>query len=589
MVGCLKGHPSWDMVYANMDIIGDDGIQLRNSNWFAGYQVPYGSEHIYLPTKSLELNTYANNFIGGAFLYQKRVKALIGGYSPSQFTREDYDYWMRVNALLRLKHVDFNSPIYDYRFHQRSLTSKDNELRITSDRKFLMVFDDFRRDLCLTPLVWITDDTGLDPLFQNKMEAVVRWIKNARHKLLDLQQISQMTLPQRWIPLIYLKISCDPYSKAPTLQTTPPGAIKALLCITDGDLPENVDQNWDICLAWGNQESPSDLGQKLHGWWASPDIKTLLSAIDIFVCSEHSRRIEKEILKNNSTHLKISVVICTYNRPKGLEKVLNSIARQTIPQTDYEVLVVDNNPDASSLKQTIERIRSEEFGSSFECLRLIHCPILGLSYARNTGISEAKSDILIFLDDDATARKNLLEEYWKAYGEHPEAGVIGGHIILDRPVELSMIWKNGWERYWSHFVTGYSDYTSVNNWWEFPWGANWSARKKALLQIGGFRGSYGRTGNDFRGGEEIVAAGLIKSLDYSIAVLPQAEVLHHVDPSRFTLNHLKQTILAGLLSHYQAQLELRLPMELNLIEQHIPDQQDHGSIDPTDRQPERLR
>ena len=194
-------------------------------------------------------------------------------------------------------------------------------------------------------------------------------------------------------------------------------------------------------------------------------------------------------------------------------------------------------------------------------LRLIHCPILGLSFARNAGISEAASELLLFIDDDATADYRLLEEYIKAYKNHPEAGVIGGHIILERPRDLFMVWKAGWERYWSQFITGYTAFTVVNKWWEYPWGANWLARRVCLMQTGGFRTGYGRKGNDFSGGEEIVAASLIQSLGYTIGVLPTARVLHHVDRERFNIRHIRQTIFAGQFTHYQSQLELRLPYE----------------------------
>ena len=194
-------------------------------------------------------------------------------------------------------------------------------------------------------------------------------------------------------------------------------------------------------------------------------------------------------------------------------------------------------------------------------MRLIHCPILGLSFARNAGISEANGKIILFLDDDSIAQNDLLEQYWKAFTEHPDAGVIGGHIRVQRPEHLSMIWKDGWERYWSQFLTGYSEYTIVKEWWEYPWGANWCASKKALMQIGGFRGRYGRQGDDFNGGEEIIAASLIQGLGYKVAILPQAEVIHQVDPSRFTLVHLRQTIQSALFSQYQSRLDGYIPAE----------------------------
>ncbi len=76
------------------------------------------------------------------------------------------------------------------------------------------------------------------------------------------------------------------------------------------------------------------------------------------------------------------------------------------------------------------------------------------------------------------------------------------------------------------------------------------------MDIGGFRTGYGRRGHDYWGGEELVAAAQIRSLGYKIAVLPQAQVLHNVDPARYRLNDLWRTILSGILVRYQAQRDL---------------------------------
>ncbi|MHC4942096.1 MAG: glycosyltransferase, partial [Planctomycetota bacterium] len=73
MIQCMNRHPRWDMIYANEDIIGDDGKPLKKSSWFSGYQKPAGSEHVQLPADPSELNTWPNNYVGGAFMYRDRV------------------------------------------------------------------------------------------------------------------------------------------------------------------------------------------------------------------------------------------------------------------------------------------------------------------------------------------------------------------------------------------------------------------------------------------------------------------------------------------------------------------------------------
>jgi glycosyltransferase involved in cell wall biosynthesis len=42
--------------------------------------------------------------------------------------------------------------------------------------------------------------------------------------------------------------------------------------------------------------------------------------------------------------MRISVVLCTYNRAQSLIKALESVAAQSLPEsTEWEVVVVDNN------------------------------------------------------------------------------------------------------------------------------------------------------------------------------------------------------------------------------------------------------
>lgn len=558
LVACLEQHPRWDMAYANMDIIGEDGKPLLNSLWYEGYQIPHGSEHIYLPGNAYELNTYANNFIGGAFLYRKRVHHLLAGYSRWQFTREDYDYWMQVNALLTLRHSDFMQPVYNYRFHERSLTSQDEIFQITRDRKFLMVFDDFRRDFFLMPIIWVVQGSGESQSVRNLTDKVKNHAVKRGGIVLSQEEFNRLKLPRLFLPVIYLQVVQD---LAVVSTVAPSNCMSAVLYFSYSD-GLTQDGNSQIMLL--QYDKPSSVPVEPAGnpnTFSSADLGVLLDALDIQVRSRHLKQIENEIANPPQEKVRLTVIVCTYKRNQSLEDTLISLAKQTAAKQDFEVVVVDNNPGDSGLDETFERIRNAGFLRARDRLRLVHCPVLGLSYARNAGIAEARGDIILFLDDDTVADADLVEQYLTAFDAHSEMGVIGGHITLKRPDKINMVWKEGWERYWSQFITGYRELTKVTQWWEFPWGANWCTRRKVLLQIGGFRGRYGRRGNDFSGGEEIIAACLVQQLGYSIGILPQAHVLHQVDPSRFTLEHLKKTIFAGVFIHYQEQRDLYLPSE----------------------------
>lgn len=236
-----------------------------------------------------------------------------------------------------------------------------------------------------------------------------------------------------------------------------------------------------------------------------------------------------------------------------------------MPRDGYEVIVVNNCPEDPTVVDLVEQLCNTCFASHPGSLRLVDYPIAGLSGARNAGLIEARGEILCFLDDDAIPNPNWLELLVGAYAKHPEVGVVGGHVRLRVPEPPPPAFQPGWEPYWSQLLTSYQDYTEVEAASQFPWGANWSARRAALLKVGGFRYAFGRRAASKQqpgstlGHEEMIAAALIQRLGYKIAILPQAEVLHIVDPQRFNNRHLRDTIVNGVLASYYAQKDLVYP------------------------------
>ncbi len=83
--------------------------------------------------------------------------------------------------------------------------------------------------------------------------------------------------------------------------------------------------------------------------------------------------------------MKITVILCTFNRCQLLAKTLNSVAHSTLPDAvDWEVLVVDNN----SSDQTPDVVNSfcHKYPGRF---RYLFEPHPGKSHALNAGIREA--------------------------------------------------------------------------------------------------------------------------------------------------------------------------------------------------------
>ena len=123
--------------------------------------------------------------------------------------------------------------------------------------------------------------------------------------------------------------------------------------------------------------------------------------------------------------MKISAVVCTYNREKYILDSLTSLRDQTLHESLYEIILVDNNStDATALK-------CMEFGQNATHINYHYYKETkqGLSYARNRGIALAQGEFIVFLDDDAVASKNYLEEIVSFFDSHSEVSAIGGRIF----------------------------------------------------------------------------------------------------------------------------------------------------------------
>lgn len=65
------------------------------------------------------------NIIGACFLYRAEVAKKIGEYDTNLFLAEDYDYWIRIYRIGKIKHL--KERLYLYRRHKESLSETRKE------------------------------------------------------------------------------------------------------------------------------------------------------------------------------------------------------------------------------------------------------------------------------------------------------------------------------------------------------------------------------------------------------------------------------------------------------------------------------
>jgi len=122
--------------------------------------------------------------------------------------------------------------------------------------------------------------------------------------------------------------------------------------------------------------------------------------------------------------MQITVVIPTYNRPKELNRCLDSIIVQTKPPE--EVLIIDNGTITDS-KNLVEG-RKKEFEKKGIILKYIKNERENsVTVAQNIGIKNSTHEIISFLDDDLTLDENYYKEIIEVYKKIPNALGVEGH------------------------------------------------------------------------------------------------------------------------------------------------------------------
>jgi len=116
---------------------------------------------------------------------------------------------------------------------------------------------------------------------------------------------------------------------------------------------------------------------------------------------------------------RVSVVIPTLNRADMLASTIDRIEQQTVGQEHYEVLVINNN--SSDNTQAV----LEQKAAKYSNLRTFKQLKPGAAATRNVGIRAAKGEIVLFIDDDIMAERNLLETHMEYHKQSSNASIVG--------------------------------------------------------------------------------------------------------------------------------------------------------------------
>jgi glycosyltransferase involved in cell wall biosynthesis len=231
--------------------------------------------------------------------------------------------------------------------------------------------------------------------------------------------------------------------------------------------------------------------------------------------------------------LSLAVVICAYSdeRRRQLDDAVRSVLNQT-RRPDQVVVVIDHN------ESLLGDVRASFVGIDV----IANAAGQGLSGARNTGLRAVRTDVVVFLDDDAVAEADWLGRLAAHYADPAVIGV-GGKVVP--------LWQDGrppWFPEEFQWVVGCSyrglpeGLRPVRN----PIGCNMSFRRSVFDAVGIFREGIGRAGQNAAGCEEteLCIRAYQQFPDALILYDPAAVVHHHVTRGRSRWGYFRRRCLA---------------------------------------------
>ena len=231
--------------------------------------------------------------------------------------------------------------------------------------------------------------------------------------------------------------------------------------------------------------------------------------------------------------MKLSIVICSYNRAQYIGDALDSLYKQTTILSDFEVMLLDNN-STDGTPEVYKSWREIHPEGNFQYLTEHQ---QGASFARNTGAAHAKTGWLCFMDDDAVAFPDFVANIIKHTQEKPTIVGFGGKIIPKYIPE-----KPVWMSYYVSSLVGNFDYSPVPCAFKkgkYPLESNMVIKKSVFDQIGGFNTTLpGVMGTLRIGGEGKELFYKVIGLGEEIYYDPNIIVYHVVEANKLTKEYL---------------------------------------------------
>jgi glycosyltransferase involved in cell wall biosynthesis len=219
----------------------------------------------------------------------------------------------------------------------------------------------------------------------------------------------------------------------------------------------------------------------------------------------------------------VSVIIPVFNDFDGVRLCIQALHRQELPPAEFEILIVDNGPEAGAAERVAE---IANLLSGLPHAQALHEPRSGSYAARNRGLDAASAPLLAFTDADCQPESGWLAAGIGYLRKHPEADAIAGSIQLFAQDAES---PTGTELYEIRHGFQQEKYVATAG---FGATANLIARRETFERVGPFDSAL-QSGGDKEWGSRLRANGL------RLVYLAEASVRH---PARRTHKEMRTKI-----------------------------------------------
>jgi glycosyltransferase involved in cell wall biosynthesis len=318
-------------------------------------------------------------------------------------------------------------------------------------------------------------------------------------------------------------------------------------------LPANIDPQYQVLytvfywhnIPFGHQEIPRQnlpltikqvtalaiqtIVPNLNAHLADHDLPTIPTPFpdNLQAIAPYMEQLERKWAEPNAQ--KVSVVICTRDRPEHIENCLRSLEK-LVPVAD-EIVVVDNAPTTEATKEIVAK---------FPTVKYVLEPRPGLDHARNAGIHNSTGEIIAYTDDDVIVHPQWIQYLRQSFAYDPQIMAVTGIVLA---AELATESQLIFEKYWS-FNRGYAPIMYDQKFFQ----DNLSAGVP-VCQIGAganmaFRREIFTKAGDFDPRLDVGASGCNGDSEYWYRVLANGGICRY-DPKVVTY-HFHRTEMAGL-------------------------------------------